>query len=123
MKTSWLQCRYAGPKCSRNVFQSLLKVCRCTLSIQSFLTFKELLKKQQSKLGRDWGIAKSVAPDTAFEVFRYYWLIVNSRCFFWGHINVQRKGTKRIKRSADDCMALCPFADYFNHEDEGVSVD
>jgi hypothetical protein len=29
---------------------------------------------------------------------------------------------KRSDLKSDDCMALCPFADYFNHSEEGVRI-
>ena len=47
----------------------------------------------------------------------YYWLIANTRTFY--HELPGRKQKKKMAR--EDCMALCPFADYFNHaDDEGV---
>ncbi len=32
------------------------------------------------------------------------------------------KMAKTRARQRDDCMALCPFLDYFNHANEGVSL-
>lgn len=47
----------------------------------------------------------------------YYWLLVNTRTFYH-----ERPGMKKAKTAREDRMALCPFADYFNHADadEGV---
>lgn len=57
------------------------------------------------------------------ELFTYYWLIVNTRTFYWDYstISTKRKGKPGKKLVGDDCMTLCPFADYFNHADGGVS--
>jgi hypothetical protein len=44
----------------------------------------------------------------------YYWLVVNTRCFYWEYFKLAREAKKRgQKLDRDDCMALCPFADYF----------
>jgi len=70
--------------------------------------------------------------------YTYAWLLVNTRCFYWdypvlGGALKERggAGAKRgldgkvveKKRDRDDCLAMCPVLDYFNHTDgDGVSV-
>ena len=88
---------------------------------------RALLEKQQSKFDRDWAVCQSVLPDARIDDFRYHWLVVNTRCFFWEHAKPKpirsRKRARHVSRSGDDCMALTPFADYFNHSDGGCTFD
>jgi len=72
-----------------------------------------LLAKQEEKFKKDWTKVSAVISGADKERYLYYWLIVNTRTFYH-----ELPGTKKMAR--DDCMALCPFADYFNHADEGV---
>jgi hypothetical protein len=88
------------------------------------------------KFEADWEGAKGVLMEAAGEKteaetkerYRYFWIVVNSRCFYWEYAKVVNKaggvvGPWRKKRRVQDpneCMALCPVADYFNHADEGV---
>ena len=76
-----------------------------------------LLHRQKQKLQADWQKVKTSLPDADEEIYTYFWLIVNTRSFYY-----IRPGTK-TKPPPDDCMALCPFIDYFNHADHGCSVD
>ena len=52
-------------------------------------------------------------------------MIVNTRCFYWDYPDLppSRLPKKRQSLTADDCYAMCPFLDYFNHADEGVRRD
>ena len=80
-----------------------------------------LLRNQEQKLDRDWQVVHAQYPDLSCSQFKYYWLITNTRCFYWEFFKLARQAVKKGKRlPRDDCMALCPFADYFNHADEGV---
>lgn len=76
-----------------------------------------LLTKQKTRFERDWTKVTSAFPDADRERYMYYWLIVNTRTFYH-----ERLGSKKRKKAREDRMALCPFADYFNHADadEGV---
>ena len=74
-----------------------------------------LLARQENKLQTDWLIVSRVFARASFADYRYYWLLVNSRSFYY-----EIPGT-RNPPSADDRMVLCPFVDYFNHQDHGVS--
>ncbi|KAF1991184.1 SET domain-containing protein [Aulographum hederae CBS 113979] len=81
---------------------------------------KQLLQKQKEKYRKDMGNLDNVIPQPKREVFLYYWLLVNSRCFYWVIPSPKRRrGPRPPKLAPDDCMALCPFADYFNHADHG----
>ncbi|KAI9879918.1 MAG: hypothetical protein M1830_006585 [Pleopsidium flavum] len=75
-----------------------------------------LLTKQEEKFKKDWTRVSSVISGADRGRYMYYWLIVNTRTFYY-----ELPGKKR-KMARDDCMALCPFADYFNHKDEGCDV-
>ena len=53
--------------------------------------------------------------DLSRDAYTYYWLAVNMRTFYHVVSHSKRKPV------AADCMALCPFADYFNHAGHGVT--
>lgn len=74
-----------------------------------------LLHKQEKKLKKDWSRVMGIFPNASLERYTHYWLVVNTRSFYF-----EPPGAKKV-RARDDCMALCPFADYFNHADHGVS--
>jgi hypothetical protein len=55
--------------------------------------------------------------------YRYHWMVVNSRCFLWEYAIARRKPKLQVNR--DDCLALVPWGDYFNHtdrEEDGFKV-
>lgn len=70
---------------------------------------------QEKKFQRDWDVVKKVFPSMTRYTYLYYWLIVNTRSFYH-----ELSGTETT-RPKNDRMALCPFADFFNHADHGVS--
>ncbi|TID26320.1 set domain-containing protein [Venturia nashicola] len=81
-----------------------------------------LLKHQRSKFDRDWLALDGRIPETLKDLYQYYWLIINTRCFYWTHFKKAKEAARKGKTLArDDCMALCPFADYLNHADEGCT--
>lgn len=75
-----------------------------------------LLPAQKSKLRADWGLVSEVFPTALFERYLYYWLVVNTRSFYFEVPN------SKIQPSREDRMVLCPFIDLFNHSDSGVSL-
>jgi len=106
---------------------------------------KALLAAQQAKLDSDLRAAsETLLPEYAAasgraieDVGRKYiesWLLVNSRCFYWdypvlggalkGKVGVKRgRDGRKMVRDRNDCMAMCPVMDYFNHADgDGVSM-
>lgn len=83
---------------------------------------QDQLRESTAKMNRDTetylkGLSPS-SPD-AERIFRWAWLLINSRCFYWDYpSSIIRKGARqppKKKRDRNDCMALCPFVDYFNH--------
>lgn len=111
---------------------------------------REMLAKQQAKLARDWADASAAfaVPGNGDEDddaddddetpspedhYRYAWLLVNTRTFYWYAAGTSSRGSKgRPKRrkvrptDADSCMCLQPVADLFNHGDDeacGVAFD
>lgn len=75
-----------------------------------------LLCRQERKLQEDWAFASKVFPCETFEKYRYYWLLVNTRSFYY-----DLPGAK-FHQAREDRMVLCPFVDYFNHQNHGVST-
>ena len=74
-----------------------------------------LLHRQEQKLEKDWKVFSQGVLGADFSTFRYCWLVVNTRSFYY-----ELPGMRKPS-SVDDRIALCPFIDYFNHQDEGVS--
>ena len=75
-----------------------------------------LLFKQEEKLNSDWEIVSKLFPEEPFEKYRYYWLVVNTRGFYWefpGEV---------LPKSHDDRLVLAPWMDLFNHSDHGCNV-
>ncbi|KIX03212.1 uncharacterized protein Z518_06764 [Rhinocladiella mackenziei CBS 650.93] len=73
-------------------------------------TSRSLLSKQHRKLTRDWDAVSSKFPTLSHDVYRHAWLLVNSRTFYY-----TSPDPNESPREADDCLALVPYADYFNH--------
>ncbi|OAL57086.1 SET domain-containing protein [Pyrenochaeta sp. DS3sAY3a] len=82
-----------------------------------------LLTAQTKKLEKDWTDLTSFIPGIPKDVYTYTWLIVNTRTFYWEYPDLPnshpRLPRRRNKLTADDCYAMCPFMDYFNHTDRG----
>ena len=75
-----------------------------------------LLFRQEKKLEADWEIVSKLFPSQTLQEYTYYWLVVNTRSFYFELFGAS------IRQSKDDRMVLCPFVDYFNHNDHGVST-
>lgn len=73
------------------------------------------LNRQEKKLKADWEIVAKVFPDKTLPEYTYYWLIVNTRSFYFDLLGGEPP------ENHVDRMVMCPFVDYFNHSDEGVS--
>lgn len=76
----------------------------------------ERLRKQQSKFARDWEEVRLAFPALKEEDYRYAWMLVNTRTFYYS----TPKTEKLYQR--DDRMAMQPVADLFNHADAGCAV-
>jgi ribosomal lysine N-methyltransferase 2 len=75
---------------------------------------QNLLAQQEKRLQDAWENVVAVFPDTDWETYSYYWLVVNTRSFFY-----LRPGDEPPE-DRNDAVALVPFADYFNHVDGAV---
>ncbi|OBT64498.1 hypothetical protein VE03_05343 [Pseudogymnoascus sp. 23342-1-I1] len=76
-----------------------------------------LLSSQIKKFELDWANVSGAFPALTRDHYLYNWLIVNTRTFYY-----VPPGTKP-KKDHEDCMALNPFADYFNHSSQGSKVE
>jgi hypothetical protein len=74
------------------------------------------LGKQKEKLKKDFEVVQSAFPGADLDIYVYHWLIVNTRTFYFVPPGISTPS------NPNDCMALCPFADYFNHSDAGVRL-
>jgi hypothetical protein len=109
-------------------FQSTMPLCY-SKDLQGLLphaaTF--LLTNQRAKLEKDWKDLHTHIPSVDKDMFTYTWLIVNTRTFFWEYPDLPnshpRLPKKRSQLTADDCYAMCPFMDYFNHSDVGCNPE
>ncbi|KAF2665049.1 SET domain-containing protein [Microthyrium microscopicum] len=82
---------------------------------------KVYLADVQRKIAKDWAEIKSTitAAGQSEADYRYYWMMVNTRCFFWKFAKAHTADSP--PSSVDECMALCPYADYFNHASSGCT--
>lgn len=62
------------------------------------------LDRQMADYQSDWSKVKSSDQGFDEDMFKYWWLIVNSRSFYW-----------KPPRGKGGVMVLCPFIDYMNH--------
>lgn len=74
-----------------------------------------LLEQQKRKLHEDWDVISKIFPRKTLETFTYFWLLVNTRSFYYELPQAKKLQTR------NDRMVLCPFIDYFNHNHQGVS--
>ncbi|KAL8743894.1 MAG: hypothetical protein Q9190_003796 [Brigantiaea leucoxantha] len=75
-----------------------------------------LLQKQMRRLKQDWIIVSSAIAEISFDRYVYYWLIVNTRSLYFEMPNT------KVHPPREDRMVLCPFIDFFNHDDHGCHV-
>jgi hypothetical protein len=89
-------------------------------SLQALLppASSSILKKQKDKIAADWTAVSAAFPTLKYETYLYHWFIVSTRTFYYTSPKIKTK--KPLNR--DDCLALLPFADYFNHADAGSEV-
>ena len=77
-----------------------------------------LLEIQKKKHSSDWTIVSSAFHTLSYDVYLYNWLVVSTRTFYY--TSQTTKTRKPINR--DECLALVPAADYFNHAEVGCEV-
>ncbi|KAI1007024.1 hypothetical protein K3495_g1189 [Podosphaera aphanis] len=71
---------------------------------------RHVLRHQQTKFAADWAAVSAAFPQLDYDHYRYAWLLVNTRTFYYR--SASHRGAAPAR---DDCMALNPFADCFNH--------
>ena len=77
---------------------------------------RTLLAQQEKRLRDAYVAARTAFPEIDWRRFVYYWVVVNTRCVYYVPAGAPPP------KDRNDAMALCPFADYFNHSDkDGVS--
>jgi hypothetical protein len=81
-----------------------------------------MLDKQLQKFHADWSLVQELltSAGTTAGCFKYYWAIVNSRCYYWKYATSRRPAAGAAQLPAEECLALCPVADLFNHDNDGV---
>lgn len=77
-----------------------------------------LLESQRKKISFDWTAVSSAFPTLSYDLYLYNWLVVSTRTFYYTSPKIKSK--KPLSR--DDCLALIPLADDFNHADFGCEV-
>ncbi|KAL4997624.1 hypothetical protein BDV10DRAFT_89305 [Aspergillus recurvatus] len=77
---------------------------------------QNVLAQQEQRLRDAWESVAAVFPETDWETFSYYWLVVNTRSFYY------LMPGQEPPEDRNDAMALLPFADYFNHSDVACNV-
>ena len=70
---------------------------------------------EEARFGKDFVVVQKAYPSIEVGLYKYCWLVVNTRTFYY-----ELPGLKG-QRPKGDCMVMCPFADLFNHADQGVS--
>lgn len=100
------------PPCASGLWNSFAKK---QMDMRYETRHQYLLAQQEKRLQEAWRNTLSAFPNTDWDMFSYYWLILNTRSFFY----VSPK--RRALEDRNDAVSLVPFADYFNHVDDAVS--
>lgn len=99
------------PPCISSLWTSVKKAPR----FKNYESEHQGLKPaQERRLGQAWADVNFAFPETDWKSFSYYWLILNTRSFYWV------RPDQEPPENRNDAMALLPFADYFNHSDVEV---
>ena len=72
------------------------------------------LERQLADYKRDWATVQAFLKEKQFgeDDFKYWWLIVDSRSFYW-----------KSPRAKGGVMVMCPFIDYMNHGPTGSTCN
>lgn len=76
---------------------------------------RNIMVLQERRLRKAFEDVSSARPDTDWHTFSYFWLILNTRSFYWVGPD------QEPPEDRNEALALVPFADYFNHADVEVS--
>ncbi|TGO07454.1 hypothetical protein BTUL_0275g00160 [Botrytis tulipae] len=77
-----------------------------------------LIQNQMIKISSDWTAVSTAFPTLPYDHYLYNWLLVSTRTFYYNSPTIETKKPP----SHDDCLALIPLADNFNHADDGCEV-
>lgn len=86
------------------------------LDVEYETKYQNLLTQQRKRLNRSWEDVISVFPNTDWDSFSYYWLIINTRSFYYVPPGAEDP------EDWNDALGLIPFVDYFNHSNDPVSI-
>ena len=77
-----------------------------------------ILEAQKRKVSLDWDAVASAVPTVSYDGYLFNWFIVSTRTFYYTSPEIEINGPL----DSDDCLALVPYADYFNHANLGCQV-
>lgn len=77
-----------------------------------------LLEKQKRKFSRDYTAVSVAFPSLSFNIYSHHWLLVSTRTFYYTPPDMKPDEVP----DSDECLALVPFGDYFNHSDNGCKA-
>ncbi|KAF3098713.1 hypothetical protein TWF569_004225 [Orbilia oligospora] len=101
---------FSSFKSSMPLFWSNEVLDNCSPWVRSFAI------KQQAKLKDDYAHALKMHGERGVEFskeeYEWAWAAVNTRTIYY-------RPKKWYKVPAEDCMTMCPFIDYFNHDAKG----
>jgi len=86
--------------------------------LQKFLpaASTELLVKQQHKFESDWACVSTALSSLSKSEYAYYWFVVGTRTFYYSDPDTE------ADEDPEECLALLPFVDLFNHASDGCEV-
>ncbi|OJI96721.1 hypothetical protein ASPVEDRAFT_251273 [Aspergillus versicolor CBS 583.65] len=71
--------------------------------------YQNILPKQKRRMHSAWQCVLQAFPGTDWDMFSYYWFIINTRSFYYVTPGEQEP------EDWNDAVGLVPIADYFNH--------
>ncbi|KAJ6117567.1 hypothetical protein N7512_007292 [Penicillium capsulatum] len=101
------------PPSISGVWNSFQKV---TLGKPDEQEHQNLMGFQARRLCKAYKDVCSARPGTDWSTFSYYWMILNTRSFYW------LGPGQTAPEDRNEALALVPFADYFNHSDVDCDV-
>jgi len=78
---------------------------------------QSILAKQHTKISLDYEAVGVAFADLPYDVYCHNWLLVSTRTFYYTAPEVTSPPA-----NSDECLAIIPYADYFNHGDTGCKV-
>ena len=115
-------CRSFGKENGKDYCLYTQEVCGRSPEKEESNQRSDILANQLKKFRADRCLIQDVLTSSRRTVddFTYYWALVNSRCYYWKYAKSRKPVGGSGQRLPDECLALCPFADLFNHGNDGV---